>query len=78
MSASLSVSQRRGATPATGSPLPGPVRSPARPVPHHLGFVCLSLRRGPVRGTPLPLARAAPLSGHDAGGIARRISALDH
>src|SRR5215204_4807777 len=69
---------RRGATPTTQSPLPGPVRSSARPVPHHLGFVCLSLRRGPVKGWPLPLARAAPLSGHDAGGIDRRISALDH
>jgi hypothetical protein len=50
---------RRSATPATGSPLPGPVRSPARPVPHHLGFVCPSLRRGPVRGLP-SLWRAPP------------------
>ena len=63
LAASRSVSPRRGATTATGSPLPGPVRSPARPVPHHLGFVCLSLRRGPVRGVSPPSGARRPTVG---------------
>src|SRR5829696_5419222 len=76
LSALLRFATRRHTSHGEPAPRSCPLARAPCPAPSRF---CVSVAQArPSEGAPLPLARAAPLSGHDAGGIDRRISALDH